>query len=69
MQSLIASIILWIGIPVLVGLTMGNTIDLSGGALGGICAGIYALYLMIAMCCNPLLSYLGKIEHGAKFRE
>lgn len=59
---------LWIGIPVIVVLSVQNSIQLSPGALGGICAGIYAFYLILAMCCNSLLSYLNKIEHGAKFR-
>lgn len=61
--------ILWIAIPIIVVLSVQKTIQLSAGALGGICAGIYAFYLILAMCCNSLLSYLNKIEHGNRFRD
>lgn len=61
--------ILWIGVPVIVVLSIQRTIQLTPGALGGICAGIYIFYLILAMCCNSLLTYLNQIEHGARFRE
>jgi hypothetical protein len=60
---------LWIGVPVIAVLSVQDAIRLSPGALGGICAGIYAFYLILALCCNSLLSYLSKIEHGGKFRD
>jgi len=66
-QPLFASIILFVGIPVIVALTLTGKIEISIGGLIGICAGIYALYLMVGLICNPLFSYLSNIEHGVNF--
>lgn len=67
-KSLIGTFFLWVGIPVVVAITVSKMADLSVGASAGICAGIYALYLILALCCNPLFSYLNNVEHGGKFR-
>ncbi len=68
-KSLIATFFLWVGIPLMVALALTKAINVSAGGLAGICIGFYAFYLILAMCCNPLFSYLNHIQHGARFRE
>jgi hypothetical protein len=68
-KSLISCIILWVAVPIIIILTVVKKIDLTPGAVGGICAGIYAFYLLLSMCCNPLFNYLSNIQHGQKFNE
>lgn len=60
-KSLIASLILWIGVLSLIISKILGKVELTVGELAGICGGIYAFYLILAMCCNPLFSYLNKI--------
>lgn len=66
-RSLISTIILIGGIVTFVLLYINLVIDVSIGGLIGICAGVYVFYLILALACNPLLAYLGHIEHGVNF--
>ena len=66
-RSLIATFILFGGEGTVVGLFFGGVLEVDPGALGGICGGIYALYLILSLCCNPLFSYFGNVEHGSNF--
>lgn len=66
-RSLIATLILIAGEGTILPLYFTGVIDIELGALIGICIGIYLFYLCLGLCCNPLLSYLGNVEHGANF--
>lgn len=68
-RSLISTIILFGGVITILALSLTNTIELTTGALIGICAGIYVFYLMLGLICNPLFSYLNNIEHGMNFQK
>ena len=67
-KSLIATLFVWIGVPVIAVCATQRVIDLSSGAIIGICVGFYLFYLLLSMCCNPLFKYLSNIQHGNKFR-
>ena len=54
-RSLIASLILIAGEGAILPLYFTNVIYLELGALIGICVGIYVFYLLLGLCCNPLL--------------
>jgi hypothetical protein len=61
---LIATILLIIGEGTGLVLQFVTKVDLSSGALVGIYAGSYALYLLVGLVCNPLGSYLNNINAG-----
>jgi hypothetical protein len=66
-RSLISTIILFGGIITILALYFNYIIDVTPGGIAGICAGFYVFYLMLALICNPLFSYLNNIEHGINF--
>lgn len=57
-KALIGTFFIWFGVPVIIVCTVQNVFDLTPGAVGAICGGIYLFYLILSMCCNPLFSYL-----------
>ena len=64
-QALIATLLLLGGVATGVVLYMQEQLEL--GVMLGIIGGGYALYLIIACCCNPLQKYLGNIDRGESF--
>ncbi len=66
-KSLIASCILWVGIAIIIGDSTKNP-DTSPGTYGGVFAGLYFVYLCVAICSNRLFKYLKNIEHGERFK-
>lgn len=66
-RSFFANFIFLSGLSTVLALYFTQVMVVSPGALAGICVGIYLFYLLLAMCSNPLLSYLRNINHGSNF--
>lgn len=60
-RSLFATLIFLIGVPLMIALTFTDVIQVSEGALIGICVAIYVFYLILGFCCNPLFQYLSQM--------
>jgi hypothetical protein len=66
-QALVATLLLIAGLVTGLVVYFYTDVQLSVGALIGICAGTYLLYLIVGCCCNSLGSYLGNIDRGENF--
>jgi hypothetical protein len=60
-RSLISTFFLVGGIATFVALSLTDVIQVSIGELVGICVGFYLFYLILSLCKNTMLSYLGNI--------
>lgn len=60
--SFMATVILLVGI--ITGFVLFSAIKLPMGVLIAFIIISYALYLILALCCNPFGDYLGKVERG-----
>lgn len=60
-RSLISTFFLVGGIATFVALSLTYVIQVSIGELVGICVGFYLFYLILSLCKNTMLSYLGNI--------